>query len=146
MKEIRRRKLRSLVNVWGYVIAVAFLMITVTSAQGYNVVVTFQFCEAVKPAYSYLVKYNGFCASFRLSSKGTSFNETFSSISSKRSSVVSFCKLGRSSLSSRDLLDFLTREPIATHFWSQLPKCIICLCKILKLVIVTIQQQTPTMD
>jgi putative ABC transport system permease protein len=38
MKEIRRRKLRSLANVLGYVIAVAFLIITVTFAQGYNVV------------------------------------------------------------------------------------------------------------
>ena len=40
MKEIRRRKLRSLANVLGYVIAVAFLIITVTFAQGYNVVAT----------------------------------------------------------------------------------------------------------
>jgi putative ABC transport system permease protein len=38
LKEIRRRKLRSLANVLGYVIAVAFLIITVTFAQGYNVV------------------------------------------------------------------------------------------------------------
>lgn len=38
MKEIKRRKLRSLANVLGYVIAVAFLIITVTLAQGYNVV------------------------------------------------------------------------------------------------------------
>lgn len=40
MKEIKRRKLRSLANVLGYVIAVAFLIITVTFAQGYNVVAT----------------------------------------------------------------------------------------------------------
>jgi putative ABC transport system permease protein len=40
MKEIRRRKLRSLVNILGYVIAVAFLIIIVTLAQGYNVVAT----------------------------------------------------------------------------------------------------------
>lgn len=38
VKEIKRRKLRSLVNVLGYVIAVAFLIIAVTLAQGYNVV------------------------------------------------------------------------------------------------------------
>ncbi len=40
MKEIKRRRLRSLANVLGYVIAVAFLIITVTLAQGYNVVAT----------------------------------------------------------------------------------------------------------
>lgn len=40
IKEIKRRKLRSLANVLGYVIAVAFLIITVTFAQGYNVVAT----------------------------------------------------------------------------------------------------------
>ncbi len=40
IKEITRRKLRSLANVLGYVIAVAFLIITVTFAQGYNVVAT----------------------------------------------------------------------------------------------------------
>lgn len=38
MKEIRRRKLRSLANVLGYVIAMAFLIIIVTLAQGYNLV------------------------------------------------------------------------------------------------------------
>ena len=38
LKEIRRRKLRSLANVLGYVIAVAFLIIIVTLAQGYNFV------------------------------------------------------------------------------------------------------------
>jgi len=38
MKEIRRRKLRSLANVLGYIIAVAFLIITITLAQGYNIV------------------------------------------------------------------------------------------------------------
>lgn len=37
MKEIRRRKL-SLANVLGYVIAMAFLIIIVTLAQGYNLV------------------------------------------------------------------------------------------------------------
>ena len=36
VKEIKRRKLRSLVNVLGYVIAVAFLIIIVTLAQAYN--------------------------------------------------------------------------------------------------------------
>ena len=40
MKEIRRRKLRSLANISGYVIAVAFLVITVSLAQGYNLVAT----------------------------------------------------------------------------------------------------------
>jgi hypothetical protein len=44
MKEIKRRKLRSLANVLGYIIAGAFLIITVTFAQGYNVVATVQFC------------------------------------------------------------------------------------------------------
>jgi putative ABC transport system permease protein len=38
MKEIKRRKLRSLANMLGYVIAVAFLIITVSLAQGYNIV------------------------------------------------------------------------------------------------------------
>lgn len=38
LKEIKRRKLRSLANVAGYVIAVAFLIIAVTFAQGYNLV------------------------------------------------------------------------------------------------------------
>jgi putative ABC transport system permease protein len=38
MKEIKRRKLRSLANIMGYVIAVAFLIITVSLAQGYNTV------------------------------------------------------------------------------------------------------------
>ncbi len=38
MKEIKRRKFRSLANVLGYVIAVAFLIITVTLAQGYIIV------------------------------------------------------------------------------------------------------------
>jgi hypothetical protein len=114
--------------------------------QGLSMKLCSNFVKQQDRDHSYLVKYNGFCASFRLSSKGTSFNETFSIISAKRSSVVSFCKLGRSSLSSRDLLDFLTREPIATHFWSQLPNYTICLCKTLKLVFVTIQHYTPTMD
>src|SRR4030042_1422861 len=36
MKEIKRRKLRSLTNVLGYVIAVAFLVSIVTLSQGYN--------------------------------------------------------------------------------------------------------------
>jgi len=96
--------------------------------------------------YSYLVKNNGFCASLRLSSKGTFFNETFSNISSKRSSVVSFCSLERSSSSSSDLLDFLTREPIGSTSGLELPKSMLCLCKILKLVISTVQQQTHVMD
>jgi len=39
LKEIRRRKLRSLANVLGYVIAVAFLIVIVTLAEGYNFVV-----------------------------------------------------------------------------------------------------------
>ena len=38
VKEIKRRKLRSIANVLGYVIAVAFLIIIVTLAQAYNVV------------------------------------------------------------------------------------------------------------
>jgi len=38
VKEIKRRKLRSFVNVLGYVIAIAFLIIIVTVAQAYNVV------------------------------------------------------------------------------------------------------------
>jgi hypothetical protein len=71
--------------------------------------------KAVKPDYSYLVKNNGFCASLRLSSKETYFNETFSSISSKRSSRAAFCKLERSSSSNTGFLDFLTREPTDTH-------------------------------
>ena len=40
IREIKRRKLRSLANVFGYVVAVAFLIITVTLAQGYTVVAT----------------------------------------------------------------------------------------------------------
>ena len=40
MKEIKRRKLRSLANILGYVIAVAFLIITVSLAQGYSLVAT----------------------------------------------------------------------------------------------------------
>jgi putative ABC transport system permease protein len=36
LKEIRRRKLRSLVNIIGYAIAIAFLIVTVALAQGYN--------------------------------------------------------------------------------------------------------------
>jgi putative ABC transport system permease protein len=40
MKEIKRRKLRSLANILGYVIAVAFLIIIITLAQGYNLVAT----------------------------------------------------------------------------------------------------------
>jgi hypothetical protein len=79
----------------------------------------------MKPCYSYLFKYNGFSASFRLSSRGTFSNETFSNISSKRSSVVSFCRLERSFSSSRDLFDFLTREPILYLFLSfQMPSII----------------------
>ena len=38
LKEIKRRKLRSSANILGYVIAVAFLIIAVTLAQGYNTV------------------------------------------------------------------------------------------------------------
>ena len=38
MKEIKRRKLRSLANILGYVIEVAFLIITVSLPQGYNLV------------------------------------------------------------------------------------------------------------
>ena len=38
LREIKRRKLRSLTNIIGYVIAVAFLIITVAVAQGYNAV------------------------------------------------------------------------------------------------------------
>ena len=38
LKEIRRRKLRSLANVLGYAIAVAFLVSIVTLSQGYNTV------------------------------------------------------------------------------------------------------------
>jgi putative ABC transport system permease protein len=38
LKEIKRRKLRSSANILGYVIAVAFLIVTVTIAQGYNTV------------------------------------------------------------------------------------------------------------
>ena len=38
IKEIKRRKLRSFANISGYIIAVAFLIITVSLAQGYNVV------------------------------------------------------------------------------------------------------------
>ena len=40
MKEIKRRKLRSSANILGYVIAVAFLIITVSLAQGYSLVAT----------------------------------------------------------------------------------------------------------
>lgn len=40
IKEIKRRKLRSLANILGYVVAVAFLIITVSLAQGYNIVAT----------------------------------------------------------------------------------------------------------
>jgi putative ABC transport system permease protein len=38
LKEIKRRKLRSSANILGYVIAVAFLIVAVTLAQGYNMV------------------------------------------------------------------------------------------------------------
>jgi ABC-type antimicrobial peptide transport system permease subunit len=38
LKEIKRRKLRSIASITGYVIAVAFLIIVVTLAQSYNVV------------------------------------------------------------------------------------------------------------
>ncbi len=38
LKEIKRRKLRSIASITGYVIAVAFLIIVVTFAQSYNVV------------------------------------------------------------------------------------------------------------
>src|SRR3990170_8105117 len=38
LKEIKRRKLRSSANILGYVIAVAFLIVTVSFAQGYNLV------------------------------------------------------------------------------------------------------------
>ena len=38
VKEIKRRKLRSFINIFGYVIAVAFLIIIVTLAQAYNAV------------------------------------------------------------------------------------------------------------
>ena len=40
VKEIKRRKLRSVINILGYVIAVSFLIILVTLAQGYNDVAT----------------------------------------------------------------------------------------------------------
>ena len=40
MKEIKRRKLRSSANILGYVIAVTFLIITVSLAQGYSLVAT----------------------------------------------------------------------------------------------------------
>jgi putative ABC transport system permease protein len=40
VKEIKRRKLRSVINIFGYVIAVCFLIIMVTLAQGYNAVAT----------------------------------------------------------------------------------------------------------
>lgn len=36
LKEIKRRKLRSSANIIGYGIAIAFLIVTVTLAQGYN--------------------------------------------------------------------------------------------------------------
>jgi ABC-type antimicrobial peptide transport system permease subunit len=38
IKEVKRRKFRSLINILGYVIAVSFLIIMVSLAQGYNVV------------------------------------------------------------------------------------------------------------
>src|SRR4030067_2447172 len=38
VKEIKRRKLRTVANVLGYVVAVAFLIIIVTLAQAYNTV------------------------------------------------------------------------------------------------------------
>jgi len=38
VKEMKRRKLRSVANVLGYVVAVAFLIIIVTLAQAYNAV------------------------------------------------------------------------------------------------------------
>jgi hypothetical protein len=38
LKEIRRRKLRSIANVAGYALAVAFLIILVTLSQSYTVV------------------------------------------------------------------------------------------------------------
>src|SRR4030067_2038882 len=38
VKEIKRRKLRSMANVLGYVVAVAFLIIIITLAQAYNTV------------------------------------------------------------------------------------------------------------
>jgi putative ABC transport system permease protein len=40
LKEIRRRKLRSAGNIIGYAIAIAFLIVAVTFAQGYNLVAT----------------------------------------------------------------------------------------------------------
>jgi putative ABC transport system permease protein len=40
MKEVKRRKLRSSANILGYVIAVAFLIITVSLANGYSLVAT----------------------------------------------------------------------------------------------------------
>ena len=38
IREIKRRKIRSSINIFGYVIAVSFLIIVVSLAQGYNVV------------------------------------------------------------------------------------------------------------
>ena len=38
IREIRRRKIRSIINILGYVIAVSFLIIMISLAQGYNVV------------------------------------------------------------------------------------------------------------
>lgn len=38
IREIKRRKFRSFINIFGYVIAVSFLIIMVSLAQGYNIV------------------------------------------------------------------------------------------------------------
>ena len=97
--------------------------------------------KAVKRDYSYLVRNNGFFASFRLSSKDTSFKVTFSSISSKCSSTVFFCKLERCSSSVKKRLDFLTLE--LNGYLPLLclePPYTICNCKILKIVIARVQQ------
>ncbi len=72
--------------------------------------VAVQLCEATKPDYSYLVRNNGFCASLRLSSKGTFLNETFSSISSKCSFMVSSSKIEASFSSVKDFLDLISRK------------------------------------
>jgi putative ABC transport system permease protein len=38
IKEIKRRKIRNLINIFGYIIAVSFLIIIVSLSQGYNIV------------------------------------------------------------------------------------------------------------
>lgn len=72
--------------------------------------VAVQFCEAAKLDYSYLIRNNCFCASLRLSSKGTFLNETFSSISSKCSFMAFSSKTEASSSAVRDFFDFILRK------------------------------------